>query len=217
MSGVFDGFTNVELALVITYASSALSFLAVYGAAAARVGSEIVLIKRFLRLLRATALLLMVDYFILLYYELKEWTGVVWPSFGVARPIAGLLLVIVAFQAGTHVCFRWIAFAGPIVIIVSDTLTYTGIKATIACREDGSCDVTNGFDVADLRVQEWRAVTAMFLEVWLMLFTAAVAISQGVWTSRYPVRLFSGSNPVSEVPESRGGHSWDRLEQMKVS
>lgn len=215
-SGLWSGFGEAELHLTLTYATSVLAFALVYGLLVAGISSEIRLIKRYLAWLRVIIFLLAAAFIVLLVFDIREGSAIEWPLYGVARPIAGLLLLLPALNSGTHACFRWLTFLAPMLFVVLDSLGYVIVHAIVECRADGTCESTEGFTLFEVQVLAWRALAAIFLEVQLLLVVAAAGLSIGICSPRYPVRLFSSSNPVSEVPAALGGHSYHALETTKI-
>mmetsp|Transcript_123303 Transcript_123303/g.343901 ORF Transcript_123303/g.343901 Transcript_123303/m.343901 type:complete len:223 (-) Transcript_123303:67-735(-) len=214
-----DDIGETETALIVAYSSAVVSFGFVYYALRRNVRSEIRLISRYLRWLRYVVWALVLSHLLLFVFETQKaaTTRFVWPNYGIFRPGAGLLACLLSAFSDTHVCFRWIAFLWPALFITVDTLMFVSLRATIACREAGTCEATSGFSVDDLAVLAWRDLVAIFLHIWLMLVVAATSMSMGMCHARYPVRVFSASNPVSEVPVSHGGHKLSQLEYAKVA
>ena len=136
-------------------------------------------------------------------YEINITQTLTFPMYGAARPTAHLLLIFVGFFVNSHSCFRWLVLFGQLLFIVFDTLSVAYVATLIDCKQDNTCLSEDGWDEQQLRVIEARHYICIFVEIWSVLIIGYLMAVIGLCRPRYPVRLFSTSQPLASLPASR--------------
>ena len=136
-------------------------------------------------------------------FEAEIAQSLTFPMYGGARPTAHLLVIFMGFFVNYHHCFRWLTIMAQCVFIIFDTFSVAHIDLQLQCRSNGTCESTDGWSVMDLTVIQVRHYVALWFEIWTVLITAYLMFVIGICWPRYPVRMFSSSQPLSVLPGGR--------------
>ncbi len=143
--------------------------------------------------------------FIQVGYEASIAQSLTFPMYGGARPTAHMLAIFCGFFVNSHACFRWLAILAQSVFVIFDTFSVAFIELQVKCREQGTCTDNDGegWSLRSLRVIEGRHYAAIFFEIWTILITFYLMFVIGVCRPRYPVRMFSSTQPLAALPADR--------------
>lgn len=208
MSRGLSGWGEAETVLSITFGAGVGTFLLGYGCIVHGINNELVIIRRLRRCVDALAWLLVLLYMVLLYFDVVEEARVTWPELALVRPIACVVMGMFMFFATTHPAFRWISILFLCLTIVCNTLATASLRIVIDCRSASTCTNRPAFSLLALELQWIRNIAELFVSTVAWLTLAAMCVSMGWFHSRYPPRMFDGSQPMSFVPVSSGGHPW---------
>lgn len=86
--------------------------------------------------------------------------------------------------------------------VTMNTLETANLDIVITCRANKTCETDDGWSDDELDRVYWSRMALIFLSVWMVLISGYLAASLGVCRPRYPVRLFSSSHPMSELPST---------------
>ena len=84
--------------------------------------------------------------------------------------------------------------------VAAAVYTSAAARVQIECQADGTCTTTSGYTPTQLARSEGANLAAAFFELWMIMVSAYLLICMGACHSRYPVRLFSITKPLSQLP-----------------
>jgi hypothetical protein len=192
--------TGSPLTLLITFGASVLSFVAIFMVLVHNLTNEVVIARRCIMFARAAVLAIVVCHGIQLSLDSLDDSPIGLPSLRMVRPIAGLVLMFLAFFVSSHQIFRWLVVLFQPLWVVSATYTAATWAVELACRDADTCLKQSGYSRAQVQELLDLQYASIFFEIWLILGTVYLLICMGACHSRYPVRLFSITKPLSQVP-----------------
>ena len=160
---VLDSTTERTL---ITEGAAIGAFVVIAVGTALRVRGDIAQSRALVVAARVALVPLLVSFVVQLYYDAAFAQRVVAPSFGVARPLAGILVTLLCASIDSHPAFRWAALISMPTLVVLDACTAAMLRWQLDCRAAGLCvqNPVGGYSTAALEVLEPRAFVAIALE-----------------------------------------------------
>lgn len=165
--------------------------------------NEIVIARRTLAYGRALYLGLLLAAILQLIWDVKLSIRTSWPLFTVTRPLWSMLFAGLGFFVDSHCVFRWLQLGVQPVILCFESFAVAELLYQLSCRTAGTCVISSGWSVLELQLLIFRHYLAIVLGICVILVVGYLTIVLGACRARYPVRLFSSSQPLSTLPENR--------------
>lgn len=189
--------------LVGVFIGSIATFMLIFVGIMWKQSNEVVIARRAIWWVRISYAILLACAALQICFEAEIAQSLTFPMYGGARPTAHLLVIFMGFFVNSHHCFRWLTIMAQCVFIIFDTFSVAHIDLQLQCRSNGTCESTDGWSVMDLTVIQVRHYVALWFEIWTVLITAYLMFVIGICWPRYPVRMFSSSQPLSVLPGGR--------------
>lgn len=199
-AGIGVTLTGSSLLLAATYGITVGLFLLAFTVVVYGQTNEIIIARRLILITRIAIGAFFMCNAIQLSFDARGSDPIEVPDVRVIRPVLGVVLAFLAFFVSSHQVFRWLVVLTQPLFAVSCSFSEARWYTTLECREKGTCLQQGGYSTDDVRLQVRLQLATIAASMWTLMGAAYLLMALGACHSRYPVRLFSCTKPLSQVP-----------------
>lgn len=199
-AGIGVTLSGSSLLLAATYGITVGIFLLAFTVVVYGQTNEIIIARRLILITRIAIGAFFMCNALQLSFDARGSDPIEVPDVRIIRPVLGVVLAFLAFFVSSHQVFRWLVVLTQPLFAVSCSFSEARWYTTLECREKGTCLQQGGYSTEDVRLQVRLQLATIAASMWTLMGAAYLLMALGACHSRYPVRLFSCTKPLSQVP-----------------
>lgn len=203
-AGIGVSLSGSSLLLAATYGIAVGVFLLAFTIVVYGQTNEIIIARRLILVTRVAVGAFFMCNAIQLSFDARGSDPIEVPDVRVIRPVLGVVLAFLAFFVSSHQVFRWLVVLTQPLFCIACSFSEARWYTQLECREARTCLQQGGYSTDDVRLQVRVQLATIAASLWVLLGAAYLLMALGACHSRYPVRLFSCTKPLSQVPVGSG-------------